>query len=257
MRLITLSTDFQTQDGYVGAMKGVIWSILRDAQIADITHQIQPQNVLQGAFTLNRSLPYFPPETVHIAVVDPGVGTARRPIAARVGNFYVVGPDNGLFSLLFERFEPVEIYHLTNPAYWLADMSNVFHGRDIFAPSGAHLARGVPLAELGTPISDPVMLHLPVPEQIPGGWQGEVIQVDAFGSLGTNLDASHLPDGPAVVKIAGAEIRGISRTFGERPEGELVALIDSDHQLAVGVVNGNAAARLNAGPGTKVSVVSA
>ena len=153
MPTLTLTTDFGLKDGFVGTLKGVIWSICPSAQIADISHAIAPQNVLEGALVLGRAYAFFPAGTVHVAVVDPGVGTARRPLAARLGVHYFVGPDNGLFTPMFEDAEkngwPLEIVHLTNRHYFLAEVSRTFHGRDIFAPVGAHLANGVPLAELG------------------------------------------------------------------------------------------------------------
>src|SRR5512137_720462 len=153
MPLITLTTDFGLKDGFVGTMKGVIWSICPSAQIADISHAIAPQNVLEGALVLWHAHAFFPPGTVHVAVVDPGVGTRRRPLAARIGEHFFVGPDNGLFTPEYEEAEKngwlLEIVHLTNEKYFLPQVSRTFHGRDIFAPAAAHLADGVRLGELG------------------------------------------------------------------------------------------------------------
>ena len=152
MPTLTLTTDFGIKDGFVGTMKGVIWSICPAVQIADISHTIAPQNVLEGAFALWRAYSFFPAGSVHVAVIDPGVGTQRRPMAARMGANYFVGPDNGLFTPIYEDAEkkgwPLEIVHLTNGKYFLPEVSRTFHGRDIFAPVGAALAKGVPLAEL-------------------------------------------------------------------------------------------------------------
>jgi S-adenosyl-L-methionine hydrolase (adenosine-forming) len=261
LKLITLLTDFGLQDGYPGVMKGVIWGIAPDTQIADLTHFIHPQNVLEGALVLGRSASFFPTGTIHIAVVDPGVGTQRRPIAAWLGNFYFVGPDNGLFTVLFEHArqqgEKIQIIHLDRPRYWLSEISNVFHGRDIFAPVAAHLANGIPLVELGTPISDPYLLEIPQPQAIEGGWRGSVMHIDAFGNLGTNLERRHVPQDAAVqVNLCGDTIQGIVRTFGEGQPGQLIALFDSSARLSVCVVNGSAAQKLQARVGDRVEVVT-
>jgi S-adenosyl-L-methionine hydrolase (adenosine-forming) len=260
LKLITLLTDFGTRDGYPGIMKGVIWKIAPDVQIADLSHEVPPQNVMDGALTLSRSVPYFPYGTVFIAVVDPGVGTQRRPIAARIGEQYFVGPDNGLFSFVLQQARqsnaPVEIVHLDQPRFWLEQVSNVFHGRDVFAPAGAHLSRGVPLSDMGTPLRDPILIDLPAPERIPGGWRGQVIHVDSFGNLATNLGRDHLPSGQAVVQIAGQQLRGLAQAFGDGAPGNLVTLIDSDGKLSIAVVNGSAAKRLNVGSGEPVELTA-
>ena len=164
MTVITLLTDFGTRDGYPGVMKGVIWKIAPEVQIADISHSIRPQNIYHGALALWRTTHYFPAGTIHVAVVDPGVGTNRRPIGIRLGDQYFIGPDNGLFTLVLERAEVqnelIQVVHLNQPQYWLPEISHVFHGRDIFAPSAAHLAIGVSLAKLGTLINDPIRLQI-------------------------------------------------------------------------------------------------
>jgi S-adenosylmethionine hydrolase len=254
MPILTLTTDFGLKDGNVGVMKGVIWRICPTAQIADISHLIVPQNIREAALILFRSAPYFPAGTIHVVVVDPGVGTARRPIAARIGVQYFVCPDNGILTPLLERAEEqgqtVEIVHLDKSNYWLPEVSRVFHGRDIFAPCAAHLAGGVPLRALGTPITDPVRLDLPKPVRTETGWRGEVIHIDHFGNVASNIHSEHLRESQAdksgiIVKVCGVEIRGLVDTFGERPEGELIALLGSTGNLIVSVVNGNAAVRLN------------
>jgi S-adenosylmethionine hydrolase len=185
MPTITITTDFGTKDGFVGTLKGVIWGICPTAQIADITHEVAPQNILEGAFALWRAYPFFPSGTTHIAVVDPGVGTHRRPIALRIHGQTFVGPDNGLFTPMLEDAEnngwPVEIVHLTNEKYFLLDVSRTFHGRDIFSPVAAHIANGVPLAELGPTVNDPVRIPLPKPEKTSSGWLAHITVVDVFG----------------------------------------------------------------------------
>jgi S-adenosylmethionine hydrolase len=193
-------------------------------------------------------------------VVDPGVGTARRPIAARFGGQYFVGPDNGLFTLLLDEAErrghEVEIIHLNRPQYWLPKVSNIFHGRDIFAPVAAHLAQGVPLARLGEAITNPVRLQLPVPIRSQVGWQGEVTHIDAFGNLATNLRSEHLQGrGQIEVRTAEMIIRGMVRSFGEGLPGQFVALIDSSGALSICQVNGNAERSLQIGLGALVQVV--
>ncbi len=253
MSVISLMTDFGPKDGNVGVMKGVIWGIAPDARISDLSHVVQPQNVREAAYILVRSAPYFPKGTVHVVVVDPGVGTQRRPMAARIGDWFFVGPDNGIVTMLLERAEknnwPREFIHLNKPEYWLPVISHVFHGRDIFAPVAAHLARGVPLAELGASLENPARLNLPKPEKTQTGWRGEVIEIDHFGNAASNIRVEDL--GSAYeqkerirIRVKGVEIKGMVSTFGERPAGELAALLSSTGELIVSVVNGNAAIRL-------------
>ena len=259
---ISLLTDFGLKDGYVGVMKGVIWGIAPQAQIADITHLIRPQNVLEGVLALGRAAPYFPAGTVHVAVVDPGVGTARRPIAARLGDHFFVGPDNGLCTMLVDQARraggPVAFVHLDQPRYWLPKISNVFHGRDIFSPVAAHLANGVSLEALGSPVDDPHLLHLSIPQRTAQGWIGQVIVVDNFGNLSTNLAATDLAGiDQIVVRIAGREIHGLVKTFGDRQPGELVAMLDSSDALSICIVNGDAAAQLGVQVGQIVEIADA
>jgi S-adenosyl-L-methionine hydrolase (adenosine-forming) len=260
LSFITLLTDFGRRDGYDGIMKGVIWTILPDAQIADITHTISPQNIAEGALTLVRAAFFFPPGTVHVAVVDPGVGTSRRPIAMRLGQHTFVGPDNGLFTRVLEHAEraawTMEMVALDRPQFWLPHVSQVFHGRDVFAPVAAHLAGGVPLREVGTPIVDPIRLALPHPHRTARGWCAQVIGIDHFGNLTTNLAAQDLTGAPPLtIAIAGAAIQGLVRAFGDRPSGDLIALIDSSGALSICVVNGSAAERLGVIPGVEFDVL--
>ncbi len=257
--MITLTTDFGLKDGNVGVMKGVILKIAPQAQIVDLSHLIGPQNIAEGALILLRSAPYFPDETVHVVVVDPGVGTERRPMAARLGKQYFVGPDNGVITLWLEQVESqglsTRFIHLDQPRYWLPEVSNVFHGRDVFAPSAAYLATGVPLEALGRVINDPVRLVLPRPQRSESGWRAEIIHIDHFGNLATNLRREHLAGQTvAAVRLRGVSIFGLVRTFGERPPGELVALFGSTGNLIVSEVNGSAASRLGAQAGDLVEV---
>jgi S-adenosylmethionine hydrolase len=259
MTIITLLTDFGLKDGYVGVMKGVIWGIAPQVQFADITHQIHPQNVLEGALALGRIASFFPAGTIHLAVVDPGVGTQRRPLAARLGEQFYVGPDNGLCTALVEQARQsqagVQFIHLDRAQYWLVEISKVFHGRDIFSPVAAHLANGVPLTELGSSIHDARLLELPQPQRVGAGWRGQVILVDNFGNLSTNLTRQQLADMSAVtVQIAGRQIHGLVNTFGGAQPGDLVAMFGEADDLTVSIVNGDAAAALTVGAGEPVEV---
>lgn len=260
MPTLTLTTDFGLKDGFVGTLKGVIWSICPAAQIADISHTIAPQNVLEGAFALWRAYPFFPPGTVHVAVVDPGVGTHRRPLAARLGAHYFVGPDNGLFTPIYTDAEknawPVEIVHLTNEKYFLAEVSHTFHGRDIFAPVAAHLANRVPLSDLGPLITDPVKLSMPKPEKTGTGWHAHVTVVDNFGNLTTDLPAAALPEHVHVsFRLRGREVLGLAASYGNKSPGELIALVDSENFVEIAVVNGSAAQVTGAQVGDVVDVI--
>ena len=264
MAIITLMTDFGIKDGNVGVMKGVIWGICPQAQISDLSHMIGAQSVREASLILLRSAPYFPKGTVHVVVVDPGVGTARRPMAARIGDWFYVGPDNGIITLLLERAEkedwPCQFVQLDRNKYWLSDVSHVFHGRDIFSPVAAHLANGVSLLDLGAEFTDPVRLQLPQPQRIGNGWRGEIIHVDHFGNLASNIRVENLGDAirnkdKIMVKLNSINIKGMVNTFGERAEGEVVALLGSTGNLIVSVVNGNAADKLNVKVGDGIQAV--
>ena len=260
MPIITLLTDFGLKDGNVGVMKGVILGIAPQARLIDLSHLVGPQDVREAAWILGRAAPYFPDGTIHLAVVDPGVGTERRPMAARLGPHWFVGPDNGLMTRLLERAErlrqPTAFVRLDRRERWLPEVSDVFHGRDVFAPVAAHLANGVSLEQFGSPLADPVRLRLPRPETLPEGVRGDVEHIDHFGNIRTNITRQDLGGlSSAVVRIAGATVNGLVRTFGERPAGELIALFGSSADLILAVVNGDAAARLGARVGDEVEVV--
>ena len=260
MSFLTLLTDFGIEDGYVASMKGVIWQISPDTQIADITHAIPPQDIFTGSYLLARTASYFPQGTVHVAVVDPGVGTARRPIAARIGDQYFVGPDNGLITFLVKQaqstWQSCHYIHLNHEEFWLPSVSRVFHGRDIFAPVGAHLARGIPLNELGDAIENPVLLDVKDATFSNGTILGAVLQIDHFGNLTTNIHES-LFNGKVVDKILYKDIDfgDLAQSFGEKKPGDWVALIDSYNHLSLSLVNGNAASTLNARVGDQVNVI--
>ena len=264
MSVITLMTDFGIKDGTVGVMKGVIWGICPSAQISDLSHMIQAQNIREAAYIFTRSIPYFPKGSIHIVVVDPGVGTKRRPMAGQIGDWFYVGPDNGTITGLLERAEhsnwQTEFVELNRIKYWLPNVSFVFHGRDIFSPVAAHLANGVPLSEFGTPFTNPVRLELPKPEKTNNGWRGEAVHIDHFGNISTNIRTEQL--GAAlenkaniVVRLNGIEIKGLVNAFGERPVGEVIALMGSTGNLGISIVNGNAAAKLGVKIGDEILVM--
>lgn len=251
-RIITLTTDFGLSDGFVGVIKGVILSIHPDAMIIDITHDIAPQNIQQGAFVFANAYPYFPPNTIHVVIVDPGVGSTRRPIALQRGETIFVAPDNGILSLgirdwrLEPRVEsPIHAVHLNNPYYWLPRVSSTFHGRDIFSPVAAHLSLGVPIEKMGEPIDDWVRLTQSKQATREGNEIiGQVIHIDRFGNVITNI-GKEMFDGmnrdKIVVRIGNQEIRGIKNTYADGEQGEIIALISSAWTLELAVPNGNAA----------------
>lgn len=255
-RLITLLTDFGLTDPFVGIMKGVIARVDPRLRLIDLTHGIPAQDVRRGAMALAEAVGFFPKGTVHLAVVDPGVGSERRPVAIRIPGGFLVGPDNGLFSFVLARFPALEALVLDQPRYWHSPQpSKTFHGRDLFAPIAAHLARGTRFAKLGTPI-DPSGLHrLPLPEirQSDGRFFGEITAVDHFGNLVTNLPAALVAGGPWLVTVAGSEIAGVG-TYAEVSTGALAALIGSHGQIEIAVNQGRAVDRLAVKPGEPVSV---
>lgn len=256
-------TDFGIKDGTVGVMKGVIWSICSAAQISDLSHMIQAQNIAEAGYILARSAPYFPAGSIHVVVVDPGVGTTRRPMAAQIGDRFFVGPDNGIISAWLESAaasgSQVKCVELDRTDYWLPKVSHVFHGRDIFSPVAAHLANGVSLDDLGTPFNDPVRLELRKPQRTDSGWRGEVMHIDHFGNLTSNIREEHLDtsleDKEAItVRLNGLVVQGLVNTFGERAIGEVIALLGSTGNLGISVVNGNAAAKLGVKIGDEIRV---
>ena len=258
MSIITLTTDFGVGSRYVAAMKGVILSICPTATMVDIAHDVPPQDVRRAALLLDDAAEWFPPETIHVAVVDPGVGADRAIVYARIGSQQFIAPDNGLLSRLAARRPPEMIMRLSDPAYWLQNVSTTFHGRDIMAPVAAHLASGLDPRRLGTPLEQLVMLDWPEPKVQPTRIDGEVIEVDGFGNLITNITAEMLAGRPtdsrASIVCAGHEVRGIHRAYAEQPDGMLAALVGSNGRLELAVVGDNAARRLGVGVGLSVTI---
>jgi S-adenosyl-L-methionine hydrolase (adenosine-forming) len=251
--IVTFLSDFGLQDDFVGTCHGVIKRIAPEAEILDITHGIRPGRILQGALTLANTLPYMP-VGVHLAVVDPGVGGGRRPLALRDGEGRVyVGPDNGLLLPAADRAGIVEAHELANPEYALHPVSPTFHGRDLFAPAAAHITLGLPLAELGPPIAADalVRLEVPDPEVAPSRLRATVLAVDRFGNISLNLSRGDLEKAGLVpgTRVA-VTARGqryfavVARTFADASRGELILYEDSYRNLAVAVSNGSAASLL-------------
>lgn len=258
MIVITLTTDFGAGSRYVAAMKGVILSICPTATIVDIAHDVPPQDIRRAALLLDDAAEWFPSGTIHVAVVDPGVGTDRAIVYARIGTQQFIAPDNGLLSRLAARTPPEMLIRLSDPAYWLKKISATFHGRDIMAPVAAHLASGLDPRRLGPQLERLVMLDWPEARVQPSRIDGEVIEVDAFGNLITNITAQLLAGRPtdrrACIVCDGHEVRGIGRTYAERPDGTLVALIGSSGRLELALVGDNAAQRLGVGAGSSVTI---
>ncbi len=259
---ITFLTDFGLQDDFVGTCHGVMATIAPEARIIDVTHGIRPGHVLQGALVLANALPYMP-VGVHLAVVDPGVGTGRRALALRdrEGRLYV-GPDNGLLLPAAEHFGGVaDAHELANPAYSLQPVSRTFHGRDLFSPAAGHLAAGVPLSELGPPI-DPdelVPLEIPQPQVGPARIRATALAVDRFGNVALNLTREHLEQAGVVsgtrIELTCHDSRFyavVARTFADAPTGELIVYEDSYGSLAVAVSSGSAAQLLRVEEGTEI-----
>ena len=261
---ITFLTDFGLQDDFVGTCHGVMKRIAPEAEIIDITHGVRPGHVLQGALALANTLPYMP-EGVHLAVVDPGVGGARRALALRdvEGRLYV-GPDNGLLLPAADRFGGITAAHeLANPAYALGPVSRTFHGRDLFSPAAAHLALGVPLAELGPPL-DPdalVRLDVPLPEIGPSRIRATVLAVDRFGNVALNVSRDQLETAAIVpgtqVELtarSGSYFAVAARTFGDARSGDLILYEDSYRNVAVAVSRGSAASLLGVDEGSDLVI---
>lgn len=263
--VIALMTDFGIGDGDVGVLKGVMLSIAPQVQMVDITHDVAPQHVASGAWILAASYRYFPKGTVYLCVVDPGVGSTRLPIAVHAGDWFFVGPDNGLFSYIYAEQEVYEAVAITDEAYHLPDTSYTFHGRDIFAPVAAHITRGVPLAEMG-PTLDPatlIRLDITIPQRQGGTIPASIVHVDHFGNLITNIPLRMVPDlfNSSKVQLTFSTqhltVTERRRFFSEGDTHSTVPFIfgDSSGYVGVAVCNGSAARTINAGYGAAITFV--
>ncbi len=276
--IITLLTDFGDQDGYAGVMKGVILSIAPGVRLIDITHQVQPQDIQQAAHILGSTYRYFPSHTIHVVVVDPGVGGPRRAIALETPRGRFVAPDNGVLTCVLQQEPSWQAVVLDQPAYWLPNPSHTFHGRDIFSPVAAHLANGVPLQQLGSPVENLTLLPQPPLEVLPNAIRGQVIRIDRFGNALTNimrlrwlddrtvefrpLNPSLIPGGAlrfdahkARITFGWHTLNGLRQTYSQVAVGQPAALIGSTDGLEIAVNQGNAADMLAINVGDTVALI--
>lgn len=254
--LVTLLSDFGTSDVYVGVMKGEIARINSNIQVVDLTHQIPPQNVAAGRFQLTNAYPYFPDGTVHVAIVDPGVGSQRRSIAVQLQSGYLVAPDNGLISGVLSQYRAIAAVELTNQAFWrTANPSTTFHGRDIFAPVGAYLASGTALRELGREIDLNTIVRLPIPDpiQTATGIQGTIQAIDHFGNLITTIPAQMVADRAWTIRIGDQSYPG-KTTYAAVDRGEILGLIGSHGWVEIAANQGNAQQKLGAIVGSSIDL---
>ncbi|HJX70178.1 MAG TPA: SAM-dependent chlorinase/fluorinase, partial [Dehalococcoidia bacterium] len=244
--IITLTTDFGTQDAYVAAMKGVILGINPGATLVDICHSIEPQNIAQAAFVIGTAYDYFPQDTIHVVIIDPGVGSQRRAIALKTPRAFFVAPDNGVLSYVIGASpEEPQAVALTNPKFWRHPVSSTFHGRDIFAPVAAHLSLGVPLEEFGEVIPSLFAFPMPHPRMGANGELiGHIIHIDHFGNLITNVKKEDLPSGKLCLEIAGQRIESLSTSYAAGDK--LLAVLGSSGHLEIAAKNGSAAGLLGA-----------
>ena len=252
--IITLTTDFGHEGYYLGAMRGVLLKECPHANLVDITHSISPFSAIEGSFILDQAARMFPERSVHLAVVDPGVGGLRKPIFLQSGGHWFVGPDNGLFTPFFEGAEA--IYRIKNDTL-PPSKSNTFDGRDIFAPVAGRLAAGADPTSLGEPTTQVARLHIPRPRKEPDNLQGKVLFHDHFGNLITNIKKRDLEEfgGKVEVWVGTSRLRRLARTYDDAALGSVIALIGSSGHLEIAVCQGNAAAHLGAGKGERVRVV--
>jgi S-adenosylmethionine hydrolase len=253
--IITLTTDFGTKDGYVGAVKGVIKRINPDAEVVDITHETGPFDILGAAFTLNSFYRFFPRGTIHLAVVDPGVGSQRQPLVIKSKDFFFVGPDNGLFSFVFENETITDMVVISNEEYFLAELSSTFHARDLFAPVAGYLSLGVKVNEFGKAAKECYKLAIPEPKLSKGKLSGEIIHIDGFGNLVTNIAAKSLQGRKvAAITMARRRIKRFARSYSDIKEGDVGALIGSSDLLEIALDQGSAQQALKSKVGSAVTV---
>lgn len=260
--IVTLTTDFGLNDHFVGAIKGVILNIEPAAEIVDICHAVQPFDVLDGALSIAEAYAYFPTGTTHLVVVDPGVGSARRPILASTEKYYFVAPDNGVLSLIYAREERLRVRHITAEHYFVQPVSNTFHARDIFAPVAAYLAKGVDSAKFGDEVSDYVRFNPPKPKPVDEKTlRGVVLKVDRFGNLITNFTPQDVPSlfqptpPPFKIKVGKCEVTEIHTNYAEGLPNQAFAILGSMGYLEIAANRGAAAQLAGSGKGTEVNIV--
>jgi S-adenosyl-L-methionine hydrolase (adenosine-forming) len=260
--IITLTTDYGTNDHLVGTLKGVILKVNPEVTIVDITHNVTPFDLLDGALAIGSAFPYFPPRTIHVVVVDPGVGTDRRPLLVNADNQYFVAPDNGVLSLVYERGEEgLLVRHANVEHYYLQPVSKTFHGRDVFAPVAAWLSKGWQPASMGDEITDYKKFAMPRPKPTDGSLRGVVLRVDGFGNLITNFRAEDLPskameNGSLQMQIGSQMVNRLVETFAHGNPGEPFAYIGSNGFVEIGVNRGSASKSLAASRGVAVVLSS-
>ncbi|HXN98008.1 MAG TPA: SAM-dependent chlorinase/fluorinase [Candidatus Acidoferrales bacterium] len=257
--IITLTTDYGTNDHLVGVLKGVILNINPEVNIVDITHSILAHDILDGALTLSQAHKYFPSKTIHLVVVDPGVGTQRRPILVAGDTHYFVAPDNGVLSAIYDQSESLYVWNITSEHYFRQPVSNTFHGRDIFAPVAAWLSKSWQTASFGEEITDFVRFAIPKPKVSGNVTKGIVLRVDNFGNLITNLTAEDVPgliapSAKFTIRVGNAAVTKIVPTFAQGAAGETFAIIGSSGYVEICVNKGNAARTVGAGRGAEVTV---
>ncbi|HEY6253375.1 MAG TPA: SAM-dependent chlorinase/fluorinase [Candidatus Angelobacter sp.] len=258
-RIVTLTSDFGLIETYVGVIKGVILGIHPGVELVDITHSVQSFDILDGALAISQAYSYFPPDTIHLVVVDPGVGSSRRPIVARAGQHTFVAPDNGVLSLIYEREEALAVHHITSEHYFRQPVSNTFHGRDIFAPVAAYLSKGVEVPKFGDPVTDFVRFAAPRPKPAgPNMWKGVVLKTEKFGNLITNVTPKDIPQlfqasPPAFrINVGKAEITKICENYASGGQGEIFAVLGSSGFLEISMNRGSAARTAGADRGAEV-----
>lgn len=255
--IITLTTDYGTDDHLVGTLKGVILKINPDADIIDITHRVAPFDLLDGALTIGAAYSYFPPKTIHVVVVDPGVGTERRPLLVSGQNQYFIAPDNGVLSVVYEREQNFVVRHANAEHYYLQPLSKTFHGRDLFAPVAAWLSKGYQSASMGEEITDFKRFALPRPKDADGELKGVVLRIDSFGNLITNFREQDLTgaseNGGAIrLQVGTHTVTRLVETFANGNAGEPIAYFGSTGYLEIAVNKGSASKTLSIGRGTPV-----
>lgn len=259
--IITLTTDYGLNDHLVGTLKGVILKIVPEATIVDITHNVTPYDLLDGALAIGSAYRYFPARTIHVVVVDPGVGTDRRPLLVSSESHYFVAPDNGVLSLIYEREENVLVRHANVEHYYLQPVSKTFHGRDVFAPIAAWLAKGSQAASMGDEITDYKKFAMPKPKPVDGGLKGVVLRVDSFGNLITNfraedLSAGALENGKVSMQVGSQAISKLVDTYARGAQGEAFAYIGSSGYIEIGMNRGNASKSLEVGRGVQITLAT-
>lgn len=246
--ILTLTTDFGLSDHYAGTMKGVILGICRRAHLVDISHDVSPYAIAEGAYLIAQAYRYFPPKTVHVVVVDPGVGSDRRPILMEAAGQYFVAPDNGVLAMIFAR-EKHKVRLISNERYFLKPVSRTFHGRDIFAPVAAHIAQGVAPARMGKAIGDYVRPPFERPRKTgTRTWTGQILKIDRFGNAITNFQVDEFPSMEQLT-IGRAKLRRLVGSYAEARAGELVAISGSGGYVEVSMNQGSAAEKLGCAAG--------